>query len=64
MVGNSIRSDILPILELGGSAVYVPYETTWLHESAEIPSLERRGFYQLENLGQLVELLKKIEQQN
>lgn len=29
MVGNSLRSDILPILELGGSAAYIPYEITW-----------------------------------
>jgi putative hydrolase of the HAD superfamily len=29
MVGNSLRSDILPVIELGGYAVYVPYETTW-----------------------------------
>ncbi|MCE9647453.1 MAG: HAD family hydrolase [Chloroflexi bacterium] len=61
MVGNSIRSDILPILELGGSAVYIPYETTWLHEAAEVPSNEQSGFYQLENMGQLTELLKQIE---
>jgi putative hydrolase of the HAD superfamily len=32
MVGNSIRSDILPVLELGGHAVHVPYEITWSHE--------------------------------
>ncbi|GIS36904.1 MAG: hypothetical protein Ct9H90mP8_3240 [Pseudomonadota bacterium] len=32
MVGNSIRSDILPVLEMGGTAVYVPYEIDWAHE--------------------------------
>jgi putative hydrolase of the HAD superfamily len=32
MVGNSIRSDILPVLELGGSGVHVPYHVTWGHE--------------------------------
>src|SRR5262249_28791468 len=32
MVGNSMRSDILPVIEMGGHAVYVPYETTWEHE--------------------------------
>ena len=32
MVGNSVRSDILPVLELGGHGVHVPYHTTWEHE--------------------------------
>ena len=37
MIGNSIKSDILPPLALGCSAAYVPYETTWLHEVATLP---------------------------
>lgn len=32
MIGNSLRSDVLPVLELGGHAVHVPFHTTWLHE--------------------------------
>jgi putative hydrolase of the HAD superfamily len=32
MVGNSLRSDILPVLEIGGHAVLVPYANTWVHE--------------------------------
>ena len=35
MVGNSIRSDVLPVLELGGRAVHIPYEYLWGHEVAE-----------------------------
>jgi putative hydrolase of the HAD superfamily len=37
MTGNSIKSDILPVLELGGYAMHVPYHTTWLHEEATEP---------------------------
>jgi len=37
MVGNSLRSDILPVLELGGWGVHVPYHVTWVHEAAEAP---------------------------
>ena len=37
MVGNSVRSDILPVLELGGWAVHVPYHSTWVHEEADSP---------------------------
>lgn len=32
MVGNSFRSDIAPVLELGGNAIYVPSKTLWQHE--------------------------------
>ncbi|WP_116125016.1 HAD family hydrolase [Lewinella sp. IMCC34183] len=34
MVGNSVKSDILPVLELGGYALHVPFHTTWEHEVA------------------------------
>ena len=33
MIGNSLRSDIAPVLELGGWGVHMPYHTTWAHES-------------------------------
>lgn len=35
MVGNSVRSDVLPVLEMGGHAVHVPYHVTWAHEHAQ-----------------------------
>jgi putative hydrolase of the HAD superfamily len=62
MVGNSLRSDILPVLELGASAVYIPYELTWVHEQAEKPPEGQPGFYQLEHLGLLPALLQRLEQ--
>lgn len=62
MVGNSLRSDILPILELGGQAVYIPYQITWLHESAEVPPQGTTGFHQLDHLGQLPNLLEQLEE--
>jgi len=37
MVGNSLKSDVLPVLAIGGKAVHVPYEAIWLHELAEKP---------------------------
>ena len=61
MVGDSLRSDILPVLELGGQAVYVPYRTTWQHEAAEPPPPGQPGFSQLEHLGMLPGLLKQLE---
>ena len=35
MVGNSVRSDVLPVLAIGGQAVHVPYSVTWALEHAE-----------------------------
>ena len=32
MVGNSLKSDVIPILNIGGKAVHVPFHTTWAHE--------------------------------
>jgi len=32
MIGNSLKSDVLPVLNIGGSAVHVPFTTTWAHE--------------------------------
>ena len=32
MIGNSIKSDILPVIEVGGQAIHIPYHTTWQHE--------------------------------
>ncbi len=35
MVGNSVRSDVLPVLDIGGHAVHIPYHLTWAHEHLE-----------------------------
>ena len=35
MVGNSVRSDVLPVLEVGGHAVHIPYHVTWAHEHVD-----------------------------
>lgn len=51
MVGNSVRSDILPVLALGGLAVHVPAATTWIHEHVE--DADPGDFATLEHLGLL-----------
>jgi len=35
MIGNSLKSDIIPVLELGGYAAYIPFHSTWAHEKLE-----------------------------
>jgi putative hydrolase of the HAD superfamily len=50
MVGNSVKSDILPILELGGHGVHVPYHVTWGHE---VVHDHDGGFVELDGIDQL-----------
>ncbi|MBC7688570.1 MAG: HAD family hydrolase [Aquabacterium sp.] len=35
MIGNSLKSDVMPVLAIGGHAVHIPYHTTWAHEQVE-----------------------------
>lgn len=35
MIGNSLKSDVMPVLALGGHAIHIPYHTTWAHEVVE-----------------------------
>lgn len=52
MVGDSVRSDVLPMLALGGWAVHVPYPLVWHHEKADAPAGHPR-FATLDNVGAL-----------
>lgn len=60
MVGNSLRSDILPVLALGGQAVHVPHHLTWVHENVPLPDSARGQYFELEHLGLLPELIEKL----
>ena len=60
MVGNSLRSDVLPVLEIGGQAVHVPYSITWAHEHVDVPREQQGRYYELEHIGQLPALLKSL----
>lgn len=60
MVGNSLRSDILPVLAIGGHAVHVPYAITWQHEAADAPDASTNGFYHLDSLLDLPALLESL----
>ncbi len=60
MVGNSVKSDVLPALACGAYAAYIPYEVTWELEKAREPSDHPR-FYQLGSMNMLVDLIISIE---
>lgn len=57
MVGNSLRSDVLPALEAGALAVHIPYEMTWAHEHLGEETLAGKEFGVLERIGELPEWL-------
>jgi len=53
MIGNSLKSDVLPVLELGGSAVHIPFHTTWEHERVDI-KLVHDKFLELSSISELL----------
>jgi putative hydrolase of the HAD superfamily len=60
MIGNSLRSDILPVINLGGQAVYIPYHLTWSHEH-DIDHFEtKNGYHEIGDIAQLTEIIHRI----
>jgi len=62
MVGNSLRSDIAPVVALGARAVHIPYHVTWNHEHVPEDSMPATGWYRLDRIGGLAALLESIDQ--
>jgi len=61
MVGNSLRSDVVPVVEMGGRAVHIPYHLTWDHEQVEEDSLPGKGWYRLTSIRELGPLLASLD---
>ena len=59
MVGNSLKSDILPVLAIGGFGVYVPYEILWELDHAEHPTSHADRFVELEKLSLVPDWLEQ-----
>ena len=55
MVGNSLKSDVLPLIEIGAQAIHVPFHTTWAHEEVEDHSSKK--FDTLTELKHIIELI-------
>jgi putative hydrolase of the HAD superfamily len=60
MVGNSMKSDVIPAIQSGAWGVYVPHDLKWDIEHAEPPVGQQR-FYELTDLGGLPDLVRKLE---
>ncbi|GET21540.1 HAD family hydrolase [Prolixibacter denitrificans] len=57
MVGNSLPSDIIPVVKLGGFGIHVPYHTTWQHEEVARHNLDTKYYREIEELSEIPELL-------
>jgi len=59
MIGNSMKSDILPVIELGGYGIHVPFHTTWHHEVVT-ESVDSDNFKEVKSLKEVLPLMAKI----
>ena len=56
MIGNSLKSDILPVLEIGGHAVHIPFHTTWEHEKID-HKIAHQNFKNYDKINAVLSLL-------
>lgn len=60
MIGNSVRSDVLPVVELGGHAAHLPYVYTWELEMVPDADAARQGFHELSSIRELPALVERL----
>jgi putative hydrolase of the HAD superfamily len=60
MIGNSVRSDVLPVIELGGHAAHLPYVYTWELEHVPDADAARLGFHELTSIRELPGLVEQL----
>ncbi|WP_294822500.1 HAD family hydrolase [uncultured Flavobacterium sp.] len=56
MIGNSLKSDVLPVLQIGGHACHIPFHTTWAHEQID-HTIEHVNFREMANITEVIALL-------
>lgn len=61
MVGNSLRSDVVPVAEMGAVAVHIPYHTTWAHEEIGDGTLGDVPYTRLERIADVPAFLARLE---
>ncbi len=60
MVGNSLRSDVLPVVKLGGYGVYIPHHFTWEHEVISNVTPHDDGYIQISSMSELPEVVQRL----
>ena len=56
MIGNSLKSDVLPLIEIGASAIHVPFHTTWIHEEVSDESHSNSNYQTITNIKEVLTL--------
>jgi putative hydrolase of the HAD superfamily len=62
MVGNSLKSDILPVLELGGAGAHIPYHLTWAAERVDAPADRPGRLFTLQHMRELPGVIQRLAQ--
>ena len=57
MIGNSLKSDILPLVKIGASAIHVPFHTTWAHEEVSTQEQSTTAYKTVKNITEIVEFV-------
>ena len=60
MVGNSLKSDILPVINLGGYGAHIPYYTTWEYEHMDPSEIKSDRFFELKKIHEVLDLFEDV----
>ena len=63
MIGNSMKSDILPVLACGATAIHIPYEITWVHEMVDQTEIDNDKVITAESIAHVPGIIEKLENQ-
>jgi len=56
MIGNSLKSDVLPPINIGASAIHIPFHTTWIHEEVDLQDSTKLEYRTLNNIKEVLSL--------
>jgi putative hydrolase of the HAD superfamily len=59
MVGNSLKSDIVPVIRMGGYAIHVPFHVTWQHEEVLPDEIPEAHYITIDNISEIISILIK-----
>lgn len=57
MIGNSLKSDVLPLIKIGASAIHVPFHTTWVHEEVSEEEKSKSDYKTISNIKDVLNFL-------
>lgn len=57
MIGNSLKSDVLPLINVGASAIHIPFHTTWIHEQVSEKETNAKNYRTLSNIKEVLAII-------